>query len=230
MRRCLPPSTTTLPVKGPIMAQTLSEKMAEWIKANAGKHLCRCGCGRAVVVGPRHFMPSRGIPKFVRGHQGAAPLPIRFWPKVCKGQADDCWEWTGCLNRNGYGHMRGHGNPLLAHRASWLIARGPIPGGADVLHSCDNRRCVNPAHLWLGTHQDNMADMVAKGRQAKGEACSRKGEAHHAAKLTNAIVTQIRARYAAGGVSQRALGAEYGVSQRSIHAVIKGECWKGGAV
>src|SRR5262245_20642397 len=94
----------------------------------------------------------------------------RFWAKVHK--TDTCWLWTGSTHR-GYGQLsspsgRGHA-PLRAPRVSWEIHYGPIPEGLWVLHRCDVRGCVRPDHLWLGTRQDNIADMVAKGRSARGE-------------------------------------------------------------
>jgi hypothetical protein len=89
----------------------------------------------------------------------------RFWSQVARDSDSKCWEWQAGLNKQGYGMMRFDGPPENAHRISWKLANGRnIPPGMCVMHSCDNRRCVNPAHLSLGTHEQNMADMVAKGR------------------------------------------------------------------
>lgn len=88
----------------------------------------------------------------------------RFWAKVSRGPG--CWEWTGSRNPvNGYGqfHPTKHTN-YRAHRFAYEVSVGPIPPGMLVMHACDNRRCVNPAHLSLGTQLDNMRDAVAKGR------------------------------------------------------------------
>lgn len=85
-----------------------------------------------------------------------------------------CALWTGCLFRDGYGRIDIGCWPRRAHRIAWTIAHGPIPAGLWVLHRCDTPRCVNPAHLFLGTHQDNIDDMVRKGRQAKGEKSGRR--------------------------------------------------------
>lgn len=79
-----------------------------------------------------------------------------------------CWEWSGCVQANGYPRINFERKPQYAHRLSYSVFVGPIKSGMDVCHKCDNRRCVNPDHLFIGTRQDNMTDAVAKGRQAKG--------------------------------------------------------------
>lgn len=88
----------------------------------------------------------------------------RFWSRVRKGAEDECWEWTGPRIPTQYGTIMVNGRVERAHRASWFLAHGPVPDGMWVLHSCDNRGCVNPIHLFLGTRQDNVDDMVRKGR------------------------------------------------------------------
>ncbi|MGH2368516.1 MAG: HNH endonuclease signature motif containing protein [Chloroflexota bacterium] len=98
------------------------------------------------------------------------PLAARFWPKVYKHADAGCWEWLGARSSSGYGHIGSggtEGRMLRAHRVSWELINGPIPAGLQVLHNCpdgDNPLCVRPEHLWLGTHQDNMADKWRKGR------------------------------------------------------------------
>ncbi len=147
---------------------------------------------------------------------GPLTLPERFWRRVEKGEG--CWEWTGRVDRHGYGKGIDSGTSTLAHRVSWEMHNGPIPAGMCVCHRCDNRRCVHPDHLFLGTNADNIRDRDAKGRGATGE---RQG----LAKLTAAKVVEIRHRYAAGE-SQASLARVFGVAQSNIGAVVTGRTWK----
>ena len=94
-------------------------------------------------------------------------LVKRFWPKVEKTSANECWTWLGAKLPKGYGKIAGRdwrGGWLYAHRVSWELHNGPVQDGLWVLHHCDNPSCVNPAHLFLGTNRDNMRDMQRKGR------------------------------------------------------------------
>jgi len=142
-----------------------------------------------------------------------------------------CWEWTGTVDKNGYGMMAmktgGKWAPMYSHRAAWTFSRGPIPAGLFVLHHCDNPLCCNPGHLFIGTQADNMRDMAEKGR-AKGKHVNfenvRRGQRHWRAKLTEPDVLAIRARYLPG--SRASLAREYGVHPQTISAIANRRVWK----
>jgi len=145
----------------------------------------------------------------------------RFWSHVEK--TDGCWLWTAARFRQGYGefHVGGKkGHLVYAHRYSWELAYGPIPEGADILHRCDNPPCVRPDHLWAGTHAENMADMVAKGRSDTA-----RGSANGNSRLTEADIPRIRA-LAAEGWSQRRIAREFGVTRGPIQAILCGRAWR----
>jgi len=143
----------------------------------------------------------------------------RFWSKVNKAGEDDCWEWNGSCNNNGYGRFYLNNKMQRAHRVSWELTNGPIPAGMHVLHTCDNPKCVNPAHCFLGTPQDNMDDKVRKKRQAKGVL-------HGRAKLTENEVKLIRELYQPyGQYNTYTLAKLFGVGQRTISDIINNKTW-----
>ena len=149
-------------------------------------------------------------------------LAERFWGKVAFLGAgpDDCWEWRAAKDSYGYGEISkgAHGSGILrAHRVSWELTNGPIPKGMCILHHCDNPACVNPAHLFLGTIEDNNHDMASKGRSTRGEKSSN-------ARLTEQDVYEIR-RMLNRGILQRVVAKKYGVSQRAISDIKTGETW-----
>jgi hypothetical protein len=140
----------------------------------------------------------------------------RFWEKVVKGP--ECWEWTAGKQYSGYGRFWLDGKKVGAHRHSWALENGPIPEGMHVLHRCDNPGCCNPAHLFLGTHADNVADMASKGRQQRGESNGK-------AKLTELEVRVLR-RYLATDISVRALARHMGVNESTLHNIKHNRKWR----
>lgn len=148
---------------------------------------------------------------------------VRVPPPEGYGLAEPCWIWTAGVGGTGYGSIRHAGKKARAHRVAYLALVGPIPEGEGyhgtvVMHLCDRPLCCQPAHLRPATQACNVADRVAKGRDARGEDCSW-------AKLSEPQVIAIRTRYAAGSVSQRALAAEFCVAPAAIGFIVRGEMW-----
>lgn len=148
----------------------------------------------------------------------------RFWAKV--DRTDSCWNWTAARFHHGYGcfgvkQSNGKFKIKYAHRVSYELCIGKIPPGMNVLHSCDNRGCVNPAHLFIGTQADNVADAVQKGRMRTKP---RYGESNPYAKLTEGAVRAIRE--VGRSVSQQQLAERYGVSQTLIGHVLRRTIWR----
>lgn len=148
------------------------------------------------------------------------PFDVRFWSHVKKMPGDLCWEYQGCLSNDGYawvGRTEWGRTPRRAHRVSWELVYGEIPKGEGfhgtaVLHRCDNRRCVRPSHLFLGTQRGNMEDMVRKGRKA-------------GAKLTPDQVQEIRHLHRHGH-ERGELALKFGVDRHSIYMITSGRTWK----
>jgi hypothetical protein len=178
-------------------------------------------------------------------------IESRFWAKVDERGPDECWEWKAGINRYGYGKFKApHRREVTAHRMVWMLSHGrEIPDGQCVLHRCDNRSCVNPAHLSLGTQLDNIRDRDRKGRHwapsgaghymrisphliRRGDQTSPRmrpesrprGEDHGIAKLTEARVRRIWTLHKRGW-SLRRIGSELGVCAQSICNVLHGKTW-----
>lgn len=185
----------------------------------------------------------------------------RFWEKVDKAgpipahvpELGPCWLWTAGRFNTGYGQIRIEGRNVLAHRCAWELTFGAIPigdgpHGTCVLHRCDVRLCVNPTHLFLGSHQTNIADRDAKDRTQKGnrhwsrmhpERRARgdangsrlhpelraRGARNGSAKITDADVAAIRARRANGEL-QHTIALEYGISRSQVSSIELGKTWK----
>ncbi len=149
-------------------------------------------------------------------------IDARFWAKVRR--TTGCWEWLGSRSQYGYGIIQQRRLRFHAHRVSWAMHFGDIPNGMYVCHHCDNPACVRPDHLFLGTHQDNMADKISKGRATGG---SRPGEMHPLSKLTDEAVRVIRAEYTPGKRGHGAAAAKrFGVSISAIYLVLRNKSWR----
>lgn len=145
----------------------------------------------------------------------------RFWSKVDQsGGPGACWLWTtGCFS-GGYGAFTVRRKVKKSHRVSWELTNGPIADGMFICHHCDNPRCVNPSHLFLGTPADNMHD-----RDKKGRACRTPGSERWSSKLTEADILDIRARYVPRKVTLAFLAEEYGVTFQDIWHIVHRKTW-----
>jgi len=189
-------------------------------------------------------LPSQNI------HNPSA-IQSRFWSKVIQGESpDSCWDWSAAKDRHGYGVFCV--NPTRrterAHRYSWEITNGKIPESMNILHKCDNPSCANPEHLFLGTQADNMADMRAKGRGAKGDNTTARlypeklprgdahfsrrqpeliarGERHWNSKLSATDVRKMR-EMNKGGLNYSQIADVFGIHRRTASGICNGLQWR----
>lgn len=147
-------------------------------------------------------------------------LKKRFWDKVLVSGADECWNWTASVAGRGYGQIKvpGARRQYYAHRLSYEMHHGEIGNGLLVCHTCDNPRCVNPKHLFLGSHADNLGDMASKGRHLYGE----KNTKHVLSEMDVHRVFDLHEAY----WSQGRIASKVGVSQPQIGRILRGERWK----
>lgn len=148
-----------------------------------------------------------------------ATLLERFEAKYIPEPNSGCWLWTANCTQKGYGMFR-MGVQGSAHRAAWTLYCSPIPDGAHVLHSCDTPACVNPAHLFLGTNQENVDDKVEKGRQHRP-----KGSLHGESKLTESDIPIIF-KMAKNGSSPKSISVYFGVDRALIARILDRSAWK----
>lgn len=152
-------------------------------------------------------------------------LAERIAAKVAPVPFSGCWIYTGTTDRKGYGVIRvgrAADGRIFTHRAAYMLAKGPIPEGMLVCHTCDTPSCVNPDHLFIGTNQDNTSDMMAKGRNAHG---SLRGETNPNGKLTADCVRKIRLMKAAGE-QQKRIAELFGISPAQVCAIVNRKFWK----
>lgn len=167
-------------------------------------------------------------PDYKARKRGEPTLSIeeRLYSKIKINTYSGCWEWMG-TTRNGYGRITvgsrtdGSRRTEAAHRLSYILKYGEIPEGMEVCHRCDNRKCINPDHLFLGTRQDNIND-----REKKGRNITFSGESNPMSKLTQKDVIRLRQRKARENISYEKLAKEYGVNKRTVIDAIKGKNWK----
>lgn len=145
------------------------------------------------------------------------PPEARFWSKVEK--TETCWNWISSKDPRGYGQFRISGKTIKAPRYAFFFAHGHWP--LNALHHCDNPSCVNPDHLYNGTHKDNMRDKTQRGRNntPKGDACA-------ASRLTSTQVAEMRAEYKSGVVGYSQLARKYQCSLSTVQRTIKGQTWR----
>jgi len=136
-----------------------------------------------------------------------------------KGE-DECWEWKRSCRGGGYGHFRVNYKYYIVSRLVYIETYGPIPNKLLVCHTCDNRRCCNPNHLYIGTPQNNMDDMISKNRDRKAS-----GIRHGNHKLTEEQVIEIKKLYLSDKYTHKELGIKYNVSRSNIGLIINGKIW-----
>lgn len=177
-----------------------------------------------VAIRFRHSEASKRLMSINRSF----PVELRFWKFVNKKGVfhkslnSRCWEWKGSIFKQGlgYGQFKAFAE-CVAHRVSWVLKFGKIPEGMLVLHKCDNPKCVNPEHLFLGDYLDNSLDMLEKGR---GNPV--RGEQHHWTVLSEEQVLEIQNKYRRGVFGYKRLAKMYGVSPATIARIINRISWR----
>lgn len=202
------------------------EDYAPWVATHglvAPYGQCQCGCGQDTNL-CKTTKKERGLlagapSRFLSGHNATNPLSAKeiIRTRSIINPETGCWEWQKPLHIRGYGQVCHDAKQVLAHRFSYETFKGEIPDGLHVCHTCDNRKCVNPDHLWLGTNADNTTDKVRKGRHVYGTKA-------HCAKLSDEKVLEI-VNLVEGGMSQGKVAKMYGISQPVVSRIMSGESW-----
>jgi hypothetical protein len=147
-------------------------------------------------------------------------LESRFWSKYIPVTESGCWIWEASARPSGYGQFGVcTGVMVSAHRLAYWLANGPFDESLDILHRCDVPACINPSHLWIGTHTDNMHDMRAKGRLRNN-----RGEDHGCSALTESQVREIRNIYS-NGIAQEKIAKHFNISQSNVGNIVRRKTW-----
>lgn len=160
------------------------------------------------------------MPRGIYLHKSYKKVPIeqRFWSKVDIKDLFGCWEFQGSITEWGYGQIKSNGKMIKAHRFAWEFVFGKIPKGMQINHKCNNRRCCNVSHLYLGTAQQNVDDMTLAGRQARGEK-------HGKSRFTNSDIINIR-KLNNDGYSKIEISEIYKTSASNIGSICRRKTWK----
>lgn len=176
-------------------------------------------CGNTYLQIPSHVWYSKFCSRHCRDAFGKKDPVVRFWSKVDRRGDDECWEWQGRRDKNGYGRFSlRHGFSVGAHRYSWEQTNGPIPKGAMILHSCDNPPCNNPRHLSPGNASQNAKQMVERGRGLTGERMPKH-------KVTEEDVRQIRELAKQGQLTLQQIGDVFGIGELQVYRIKHRKAW-----
>lgn len=216
--------------KGCLVGHPVRYILGHWARSRTPKSapinpsgLCMCGCGKPAPLAKasnKRDGSIKGQPlRYIQNHRPKQSLGQAFWRHVIRGGGDtECWLWQGAIGNHGYGYFGSGGTSHLAHRVSYLIHYGELPDDLCVLHRCDVRQCVNPAHLFLGDRTENAIDKVSKGRQTRGSDFSH-------SKLTEPDVKAIRALHAEGQ-GYRRIARRFNVTRETVRDIVRRRIWK----